>query len=96
MSLFKSIATATKDYANMKAEGYKDAYQVLKNYKKIKEENPQADVESTILIGAFDVEKYANIMKDVEYGSERLKTLRTTGNVVTACVASTIGCILFL
>ena len=92
--LFNSIASATKDYAKIKAEGYKDAFSLMSNYKEVSKKYPKADVKQTILVGLFDVERYANIMKDVEYGSERLETLKKTSTAVTACVASTILCVL--
>tara|TARA_R100001443_G_scaffold1555_1_gene5673 strand:+ start:170 stop:463 length:294 start_codon:yes stop_codon:yes gene_type:complete len=92
--LFNSIATATKDYAKVKAEGCKDAFTLMSNYKEVSKKYPEGDVKQTILVGLFDVERYANAMKDVKHGSERLKTLKKTGNVVTACLASTILCVL--
>ena len=94
--LFNSISTATKDYAKVKTEAYKNTFTLMSNYKEVSKKYPEGDVKQTILVGLLDVERYANNVKGIEYGSERLKTLKKTGNAVTSCVVGAICCALFV
>ena len=80
MSIFNSI----KDYAQLKAEGCKDAVQIINNNKgQLK--NPA--IQECINMALFNTTKYAEVIKEID--GERLKNIGKVATTATAtcCIA---------
>ena len=80
------VFNSIKDYAKFKAEGCKDAVQIIKNNKG-QLNNPA--IKHTVLMSVLDTEKYAQFAHGVT--GERLKNI---GKVATAATATCCGAIL--
>ena len=80
------VFNSIKDYAKFKAEGCKDAVQIIKNNKG-QLNNPA--VKECVKTAVFDTEKYAELAHGVT--GERLKNI---GKVATAATATCCGAIL--
>lgn len=84
MKLFNTITEAVKDYAQLKAEGCKDAVQIYKNNKG----NITPMTRKCINMAVLNTEKYAEVVKEID--GERLKRIKKVATVATTATYTAI------